>query len=54
MRKTIALISALLLTTLAYTPQAVAATKGCVPTQAIEEGPYYLPNTPTRSDVTDG
>lgn len=31
-----------------------AATKSCPLTQAIEEGPYYLSSTPTRSDVTDG
>lgn len=33
---------------------AQAASKSCSPTQAIEEGPYYLSSTPTRSDVTDG
>ena len=32
----------------------IAAAKSCSPTQAIEEGPYYLASTPTRSDVTDG
>ena len=31
-----------------------AASKSCALTQAIEEGPYYLSATPTRSDVTDG
>jgi protocatechuate 3,4-dioxygenase beta subunit len=33
---------------------AIASAKTCSPTQAIEEGPYYLASTPTRSDVTDG
>lgn len=33
---------------------AQASNKTCALTQAIEEGPYYLSNTPTRSDVTDG
>ena len=44
-------ISALTLTSIF--PAAEAAT-ACVPTQAIEEGPYYLAATPTRSDVTEG
>jgi protocatechuate 3,4-dioxygenase beta subunit len=35
-------------------PSAQAATKSCSPTQSVEEGPYYLSSTPTRSDVTDG
>lgn len=33
---------------------AQASTSSCKLTQAIEEGPYYLSSTPTRSDVTDG
>jgi protocatechuate 3,4-dioxygenase beta subunit len=44
-----------LLAALVATPQADAATtKSCTTTQAIEEGPYYLANSPVRSDVTDG
>lgn len=35
-------------------PTSFAAVKSCKATQAIEEGPYYLASTPTRSDVTDG
>ena len=31
-----------------------AVDKVCKPTQAIEEGPYYLATTPIRSDITDG
>ena len=49
---------AITLISLALIPQAIpaqAATKNCgTPTQAIEEGPYYLANSPVRSDVTDG
>lgn len=45
--------SILLFPTLVGAP-AQAATKSCTPTQAIEEGPYYLADTPTRRDVTDG
>jgi protocatechuate 3,4-dioxygenase beta subunit len=49
---------AITLISLALIPQAIpaqAATKNCgAPTQAIEEGPYYLANSPVRSDVTDG
>jgi protocatechuate 3,4-dioxygenase beta subunit len=34
---------------------AYSATKStqCAPTQAVEQGPYYLSNSPVRSDVTD-
>lgn len=35
-------------------PSFAANTKVCNATQAIEEGPYYLANSPVRSDVTDG
>ena len=52
-RKFIALtLFGLLIATI--TPASQAASKTCKPTQAIEEGPYYLASTPTRSDVTDG
>jgi protocatechuate 3,4-dioxygenase beta subunit len=54
MKKIVALISAVLVASIAFTPQAGAATKTCSLTQAIEEGPYYLASTPTRSDVTEG
>ena len=47
----LSIIAALLL---AIAPMSQAASKTCKPTQAIEEGPYYLASTPTRSDVTDG
>ena len=49
---------AITLISLALIPKAIpaqAATKNCgAQTQAIEEGPYYLANSPVRSDVTDG
>lgn len=51
--KFIALIAAALAFT-SLTSTAQAAPKSCSLTQAIEEGPYYLSNTPTRKDVTDG
>jgi protocatechuate 3,4-dioxygenase beta subunit len=54
MKKILALAATVVVASLALTPQANAATKSCSTTQAIEEGPYYLANTPTRSDVTDG
>ena len=54
MKKIIAITLALLLAPTALISQASAAPKSCAPTQAIEEGPYYLSQTPTRSDVTDG
>ena len=54
MKKLIALSTALILLPIAFVAPAQAATKTCAPTQAIEEGPYYLTDTPTRSDVTDG
>lgn len=54
MKKTLALVSAAILTTLVIAPVAGAATKSCAVTQSIEEGPYYLSSTPTRSDITDG
>lgn len=47
------LIASTSLLFLAIQPHANAATS-CSITQSIEEGPYYLPDTPTRSDVTDG
>lgn len=54
MRKIIAITAALILIPISITVPANAATKSCSLTQAIEEGPYYLSDTPTRSDVTDG
>ena len=54
MKKQLTIATVLILTALTLTPSANAATKSCAPTQAIEEGPYYLSDTPTRSDVTDG
>lgn len=54
MRKIIAFSTALLLLPIAFIAPAEAAKKSCSPTQAIEEGPYYLADTPTRSDITDG
>ena len=52
-RKILALIIVGLLTA-TISPATFAAAKSCKATQAIEEGPYYLASTPTRSDVTDG
>ncbi len=54
MKKLIVLASALIMLPLMWIVPAEAASKTCVATQAIEEGPYYLADTPTRSDVTDG
>lgn len=47
-------LGAIVLALGATLPSAEAATKSCSPTQSVEEGPYYLSSTPTRSDVTDG
>jgi protocatechuate 3,4-dioxygenase beta subunit len=52
-RKILAFTIAGLLTA-TISPATFAAVKSCKPTQSIEEGPYYLASTPTRSDVTDG
>jgi len=46
--------SALLLSLIAAPTSIAASTKTCTATQAIEEGPYYLANSPIRSNVTDG
>jgi protocatechuate 3,4-dioxygenase beta subunit len=54
MKKLIVLASALILVPLSFITPAQAATKSCALTQAIEEGPYYVADTPTRSDVTEG
>jgi hypothetical protein len=54
MKKSLLLTGALIFSTTLIAPHAVAATKTCATTQSVEEGPYYLSNTPTRSDVTDG
>lgn len=54
MKKLIALTSALIILPLIWIAPAEAASKTCKATQAIEEGPYYLADTPARSDVTDG
>jgi len=54
MKKIVILSAALLILPMPLISPASAATKVCAKTQAIEEGPYYLPNSPTRSDVTDG
>ncbi len=50
--KVIAII-ALLAALLSPVATAGAATKSCAPSQPVEEGPYYLSNSPVRSDVTD-
>ena len=54
MKKLITFTFAIILLPLAWIAPADAATKTCTLTQAIEEGPYYLADTPTRSNVTDG
>ena len=48
-------ISAISLFLVLSVPTAYSATKAnqCAPTQAVEQGPYYLSNSPVRSDVTD-
>jgi len=53
-KKFFILISTLAFSASFFVPQSIAASRSCTPTQAIEEGPYYLSNTPTRSDITDG
>ena len=53
MRKFLAITTAIIVSGIGFTPPATAATT-CALTQAIEEGPYYLSSTPTRSNVTDG
>lgn len=50
----IALGSLLLALTSTLQSSAATTTKSCAATQAIEEGPYYLSNSPVRKDVTDG
>lgn len=54
MKKLITLTTAIFISTISFILPANAATTKCLLTQAIEEGPYYLSSTPTRSDVTDG
>ena len=56
MIKKLAVIAGLLagLFSLTFLEGAFAATPQCQPTQAIEEGPFYLAATTKRSDITDG
>jgi protocatechuate 3,4-dioxygenase beta subunit len=54
MKKIFAFSTALFILPFTLIAHAEAATKTCSPTQAIEEGPYYLADTPNRSDVTEG
>ena len=54
MKKSIILGALVLIAPVVIVAPVSASTKVCTPTQAIEEGPYYLSSTPTRSDVTDG
>jgi protocatechuate 3,4-dioxygenase beta subunit len=54
MKISLLLTGALIFSTTSIAPHAIAASKTCATTQSVEEGPYYLSNTPTRSDVTDG
>ncbi len=54
MKKILATAISLLMVPVSGFSPAQAATKTCVTTQAVEEGPYYLADTPTRSDITDG
>jgi protocatechuate 3,4-dioxygenase beta subunit len=51
--KVLALTAIALTFSATFTP-AQAATKSCSLTQSLEEGPYYLSSTPTRSDITEG
>ena len=53
MRKFLAITTAIIVSGIGFIAPATAATT-CALTQAIEEGPYYLSSTPTRSNVTDG
>lgn len=48
----LSLVLSLLLAT--WLPGTVASAQSCLPTQSIEEGPYYLSSTPVRSNITDG
>jgi protocatechuate 3,4-dioxygenase beta subunit len=54
MKRKILTLTIVGLLTATISPATFAAAKSCKSTQAIEEGPYYLASTPTRSDVTDG
>lgn len=54
MKKRLLIITSIFISVVSFFPNANAASKTCTPTQAIEEGPYYLSTTPTRSDITDG
>ena len=54
MKKFLAILVATICSTFAILPVSHAATKSCALTQSIEEGPYYVADTPTRSDVTEG
>ena len=54
MKKIIAITAVFLALPIIWTVPADAANKSCPTSQSIEEGPYYLADTPTRSDVTDG
>ena len=54
MKKIALLLVPVMISSVALVASADAASKSCAATQAIEEGPYYLSSTPTRSDVTDG
>ena len=54
MKNKFLLLGAIALSLGSTLPSAEAATKSCSLTQSVEEGPYYLSSTPTRSDVTDG
>lgn len=54
MRKVFTAIIATFTSIFTLLAPAEAAVAKCAPTQAIEEGPYYLSSTPTRKDVTDG
>ncbi len=54
MKKILAFASSLIIISISTTAFAEAASKTCVPTQSIEEGPYYLSDTPTRSDISEG
>ena len=54
MKKTLAslLIAVFLLSLM--TPSFAAQARKCVQTPAMTEGPYYLPDMPIRSDITEG
>lgn len=54
MRRVVGFFIIVLVLSSSIVPATAGQAQKCAPTPAMTEGPYYLPNMPVRSDITEG